>query len=265
MISLFVNNDTSYNKIISALGNQVILSLNPPILLDDKKKYEMRLLNANIVYCMPNVTSVNNTLTYTYQGYTHNIVFDTGIYSLDDINVNISLYTAIGNNGGDGNLIVFSADESTSKIYCFFDQPNVVIDCGAPNSIMPMLGFPASSGLMGGLIIASWIKSATSAQLNSIQNILVKCDATTGSYSNGQLSNVIACVVPNVTSYSTIIYTPVHPTRCPINVRRLDSITFTLVDQNNNDIDMGTSGGTLSPELWSIVITIEEEGKDAIM
>jgi len=259
MLSLFINNNPSTNKIISPLGNQVIVNLNPPILLDEKKKFELRLLNANIVYCMPNVSSNNNTLTYIFQGITHNIIFDNGLYSLDDINITVGLYTAIGNNGGDGSLIQFEADEATSKIYCFFSQAHVIIDCGAGNSIMPMLGFPASSGQIGGLIIASWIKSAVSAQLNAIQNILIKCDITTGSYTNSQMSNIISVVVPNVGSYSTIIYYPVHPVRCPINVARIDSITFTLVDQNGNDIDMGSNGGTESPELWSIVITISEK------
>jgi len=259
MISTFANNATGANKTVSTIGNIVKLNFAPSIPLDDKVDYELRLISANIVYCMPNITSSNNTLTYIFGGTTHTITFDTGLYALSDINNIVSLYTGISNNGGDSNLIVFSADESTSKIYIFFSQPYVEINCGVSNSIMPMLGFPTSSGVIGGLNIASWIKGAYAAQLNSLQNILIQCDIVNGGYSNTQVSNVIAVVTPNVTPYSTIIYTPYFPISCPVFKRgKIDSITITLVDQDGNDIDMGTSGGTdLPAELWSVVLTLE--------
>ena len=120
---------------------------------------------------------------------------------------------------------------------------------------MDVLGF--SKHQIGGLITPSYVKSQNQAQLNSLQNILVKCDITTGSYSNSQLSNIICAVTPNVSPYSTIIYTPVHPVRCPINIRRIENITITLTDQNGNDIDIGSDNGAQSPELWSVYLTIE--------
>ena len=64
MISIFVNNASEPNKQVSKKGNQVTVSFNPPIILDPKKKYQMRCLNANIVYCMPNITSSNNKLHF---------------------------------------------------------------------------------------------------------------------------------------------------------------------------------------------------------
>ena len=110
---------------------------------------------------------------------------------------------------------------------------------------------------IGGLIAPSYVKSQNQAQLNSLQNILVKCDITTGSYSNSQLSNIICAVTPNVSPYSTIIYTPVHPVRCPINTTRIESMMFTLTDQDGDDIDIGSDTGTQSPELWSVYLTIK--------
>ena len=255
MLSLFINNNKSNNKIVSSLGNQVTINLNPAINLDDNKKYQLRLLNANIVYCMPNVTILNNTLKYTFSGSTYSLVFDTGLYSLDDINAEVSMYTSLSGNGNDANLIQFFPDQATSKIYVSFSQANVIMDNTITNSILDMLGFSKSN--IGGLISAGIIKSAYQAQLNAIQNILIKCDVTTGSYSNSQLTNIISAITPDVDSYSTIIYRPVHPVRCPINVRLIESITLTLVDQNNNDLDIGTNGGTQDPELWSVVLSIE--------
>ena len=78
-----------------------------------------------------------------------------------------------------------------------------------------------------------------------------------GSYQNSQLSNIIACVTPDVASYSTIIFSPYHPLRSPVNVDSIESMTITLVDQDGKEIVMGTDNGTLSPELFSVQIDIE--------
>ena len=100
MISLYITNATGNNKEISPLGNSVTLN-NLTLQLDEKKKYTMRLLQSNIVYCSPNVfTDKNNKLTYKYTDSQSNpqtqktIEFDQGLYSLDDINSKVSLYTS---------------------------------------------------------------------------------------------------------------------------------------------------------------------------
>ena len=188
MISLFINNNPSSNKIISSLGNQVTINLNPGITLDDNKKYQLRLLNINCVYSMPNITTKNNTLKYTYAGNTHSIVFDTGLYSLNNINIQISLYTAIGNNGGDLNLIAFIADEATSKIYASFSQANVILDNTIRKSIMDILGF--SKHQIDGLIAPSYVKPQNQPNLNSLQDILVKSQQDHVEILNYQMSFV---------------------------------------------------------------------------
>ena len=132
MISIFVNNASASNKQVSKKGNQVTVSFNSPIILDAKKKYQMRCLNANIVYCMPNIFSgVNNVFYYYYaQGHPTIINFDTGLYSLRDINRTISQTTSDSRYGNDSKLIQFSADQATSKIYVTFSRDNVGIDMG---------------------------------------------------------------------------------------------------------------------------------------
>ena len=67
MLSIFINNNPSSNKIISSLGNQVTLNLNPGIALDDNKKFQLRLLNMNCVYSMPNITIKSNTIKYIWR------------------------------------------------------------------------------------------------------------------------------------------------------------------------------------------------------
>lgn len=268
MISVFVNNNPSQHKVISTKGNQVTVNFNPKINLESKKKYQLRCLNANIVYCMPNVISgVNNKLYYNINGATdgasfRTLTFDAGLYGLRDINRTISYFTADPNNGNNSKLIQFSADAATSKIYVTFDQPNTAISLFFTDSIMTMLGFDisqANSSLgytIGNYPVKASLKSKNQAQLNSLQNILIKCDIVTGSYQNSQLSNVIACVTPDVASYSTIIYSPLHPLRLPINVDTIESMTITLVDQDGKEVDLGTDNGALPPELWSVQLDI---------
>ena len=264
MISLFLNNSPNSNKIVSQFGSQLTVSLNPSILLDEKKNYHMRLLQANIVYCQPNIIDgKNNSLTYKYTNSKltpqseKTLTFDTGLYTIDDINTKVSLFMMAEE--GVSDLITFLPDPSTSKIYSIYGMADVTIYCDAQNSIMPLLGFPASDGPIGGYPTASYDLSTNQANLNTIQNYNIQCDITTGTYVNSQLGNVIASVIPDVSSYSTIIYKPYFPLRCPINIKRIETITITITDQNGIEVDMGTNGGIYEPEAWSVLLTIESE------
>ena len=57
---------------------------------------------------------------------------------------------------------------------------------------------------------------------------------------------------------STIFYSPYHPLRLPINKHRIDQMTVSLVNQDGDEIDLGTDNGILQPELWSIMLDIEQ-------
>ena len=265
-LSLFINNNPATNKQISDTGNQVTVFLNPPIVLDDNKLYQMRLLNANIVYSMPNITSKNNTLVYNDGFIDHTITFDDGIYGIQDINKQISNSFFILTDDPSSQFIYFEALESTSYIRLYVEHGYTIKAC--TNNIMPLLGFenidfPQTGNIdhkYGPQSNADWniFTSATKASLNPLQNILIKCDIVNGSYFNTTHSTIIAVVTPDVLPYSTIIYSPVHPLRIPINIKRIDQMTITLVDQNNKDVDMGSNGGVDIPELFSVVLSIED-------
>ena len=65
--TLFVTNRANKNNIVNNTGNQVTLNLNPPIQLDNKKNYVMRVLSSQILYCFTNMfTNKNDTITYKY-------------------------------------------------------------------------------------------------------------------------------------------------------------------------------------------------------
>ena len=257
MQSLYVSNSGVSNTSVSALGSSVTVYFNPPIKLDTKKKYQIRCLSAAIVYCTPNISATkrNNILSYSKGGTNYTITFADGLYALQDINTVISLSTFSQVN--DSNLIQFYPNEATSSIYVYFDQANVSINCGATNSIMQILGYPASTGVIGNFSGSGYCEGTQPANLNSLQNILISSDISTGSYLNSQNSSIIGSVIPNCVPNATIIYAPYHPLRCPlINIDKIEQMTITLTYQNNTPLDMGTSNGTLSPQLFSVLMDI---------
>ena len=265
-LSLFINNNPATNKQVSDTGNQVTVFLNPPIVLDDNKSYQMRLLNANIVYSMPNITTKNNTLVYNDGYVNHTITFDNGIYGIQDINKQISNSFFVLTDEPSSQFFYFEALESTSYIRLYIDHSYTIKACS--NNIMTLLGFenidfPESTPIdqkYKPQSNADWnmYTSVAKASLNPLHNILIKCDSVNGSYFNTTHSTIISVVTPDVSPYSTIIYRPVHPLRIPINIKRIDQMTITLVDQDNKDIDLGSNGGVDTPELFSVVLSIED-------
>ena len=269
MITLFIDNSlTTTNKIVNTTGNQVTNFYKPTIILDDKKKYELRLVSASIVYCVPNITSKNNKLVYkTSDNVTHTFLFDSGLYSLDDINLQIALFTMKLANGNDMGLLSFSPDQATSKIYVTFSSANTSIDC-SQSTVMQTLGFPIdmdndgnsnSNGIIGNFSYKNgMVKSTQKAYLNPIQSFLVQTNITTGNYLGSDPSSIIASIPINVLPGSTIQYTPVHPIRTLINVKHIYDLTITLLDQFGDMIDMGTNNGDNVAEDWSVCLSITE-------
>ena len=98
-VTLYIDNKAGKNKIITRNGSSVTVYFNPNIQLNKDKHYTLRLLQASVVFCEPNITSKNNVfmywtntddVNYTTQ-YSYNI--ETGIYALSDLNEKIGLIT----------------------------------------------------------------------------------------------------------------------------------------------------------------------------
>ena len=252
MISLYINNTPSSSKTINSKANSVNVQLQPPILLDPKKQYQLRVLNANIVYCENNITSANNKFTYTYNGTTYTKTIPVGLYSIDDINNTIARFTTVQNGQ---QLFAFVANEATATIIVYFATANTFIDCSAANTVMTILGF--SSSVIGGFTgTDGWTESTNTAQLNTLTQILVTSNITNGAYVNGQYSNCICGISINTLPFSSILFDPIHPTRNNVYRNRIDNIIITLQNQNGENLDF-TSNGTQPPEAWNLTLAIE--------
>ena len=112
MISLYINNTPSSYKTINSTYNSVTLQLQPPILLDPNKKYQLRVLNANVVYCQPNITSANNKFSYWVNGVNYVKTIPIGLYGITDIDNTISRYTT------SHSIVQFSIKRNHINNYC---------------------------------------------------------------------------------------------------------------------------------------------------
>ena len=113
MLSLYIdNNEGSYKK-VNPSGNEVNIALQPPIILKKDKKYQLRVLSANIVYCQPTITSADNKFIYKFNNVWYTKTIPTGVYGLTQINDTIARI----NTAQHGHqLFAFVANEATSTI-----------------------------------------------------------------------------------------------------------------------------------------------------
>ena len=92
MSGIYINNQPGNNKTVNTLGNQFTVYLNPPLMLDPTKKYQMALLNGSIVYCNPNV--INRYLRFTYKRTDYDMQVPNGIYDVPALNTSFQNLTA---------------------------------------------------------------------------------------------------------------------------------------------------------------------------
>ena len=234
MFSLYINNTSAPNKYVDSNGSTVRINLDPPIILDPKKKYQLRVLQANVVYCEPNVTSQYTAFSYVVNGTTYNKTIPVGVYGIAELNTTINNITNAVNNAP---LFKFAGDASTSKTIVYFSQPNTYINC-LSNRFMSLLGFPSDGEQIGGGVSANLsVTSPQQAVLNNLQLILVTCNITTGSYLNSNQNNIISGIPINVNPFSQLQREFIHPTKNNIFVNRIDVLEFSLLSQDGNALD----------------------------
>ncbi len=262
MNSTIINNTPDNNKVITNNGSSVKVSFGPPIQLDSKKKYQLRLLSSNITNCNPNITSANNKFSYKYNGLIYDKEIPIGLWSLDEINYIIGMYTTAQNGL---QLFAFTGNNFNSTINVTFLTANTFIYL-TQNSIMSILGFSTTStsgysDYIGGFMNGGRTAVCTGdqpARLDKTSLILVKCNITNGSYLNSQANNIIASIPINAAASSQIQTNPVHPCRNNIILDRIDNLQIDLLDQDGNSLDFMRSGTALIPEKWNVTLDINE-------
>ena len=261
MISLFISNSDS--RYTSNNGSTVTLPLNPPVILDPSKRYYASATEIDVVYCFANIfAGKNDKFKYSEMkggvltAFTHTI--SQGIYTwlaLQD-EINRATQSDIQNNS----LFILEPDTSTSHMYIHFMSTTAKIDCTGSDNMMKILGYPASALILGPVTYKNDFYEGDNCLLNNIQNVLVLASFVNGSYQNAQSKNVLASITPDVEPYSTILYRPNKSIYVPVTQNVLDTMTFQLVDQDNNILNLGVHDVSDPPERFSMrVIIVPEE------
>lgn len=245
-IPLFVQGDASNT---SQNGSTISYFLDPPLSFGNAAVH-FKVLSGEFYYTFPNVSvaKANNKLLFVYQAVSHTIVFENGLYSIENINQNIREF-CIRNNLPD-DLFLFSADPSTSKVSIEFAYPNITATLGTPGfDIGPLLGWNATAVLASNT--NRIFEAPQRAVLNQVNRVLVHASFVNGSYLNSQGGSDVVCSVQiNVGVGRQIPYSPNTPYNCSVFSNNLSKVEFYITDEHGNKLD--TAG-----EFWNLTCLFE--------
>ena len=222
-------------------------TFNPPLELDIEKNYEISLINSQMWYPWHNITSSNNRLFYTTNSRrSRQINISSGSYNIEDLNEEVK--HLIEQNGDDKESITILPNYNTLKSRIELKN-DYVIDFRVPNSINSVLGFDAVY-LRGNQIH----ESQNIVNITNINSIQIHCSLIDGSYINGISSDLLYSVSPNVLPGYLIQVEPKQNIYVPIkNLSQIDSIRFSLKDQDNNYVNMNNERVTYYIHLREII------------
>lgn len=246
-IPIFISSDN---------GNSIVQYFNPPIVLDSKKKYVMRLINATMFFTFANIYNTttsdhtkNNILNFSIGATNYTITIPEGLYDISSLSNAIS--NALVNLGLASNTIVLSGEAPTQRSIIQLNNANASVNFST-SSIRSILGFNAIT--IGPGVSGTFYYSNSTAQFNTLSEILVHATCCNGFKNNsGNISNnsdVIASVLINTGISSQIIYDPNQAINVPIYQNTLDSVTFYFTDQENRAL--------INNEPWTLTLVISE-------
>ena len=152
-------------------------------------------------------------------GINHSYEFESGLYSIQEINDEIS-QLMIDQYGNDyAYQFQFTPDTSTGKCRVQFrNVTNWALDPTKTMNILSILGFPSDQGIITTTTFNQYIDSHAQIMLNSLRNYIITCSAVSDSYLNGNRGDCIALFTPNTVPYSQYTYEPLHLSHLPLNV-----------------------------------------------
>lgn len=212
---------------ISITGNssQLHADFYPEIVLDERYEYSCSMLSFNTYNSIPNVHKHNNVFHYSLkkEGPYEEITIPIGAYELEAIVKLLTKYF-------EDKSISFYIHANSNTLKCSL-KGIVYIDFSKPNSIGKLLGFDKR--------ILTPSKQHTSdhvVNIQSVNNVRIDCDLTTGSFHNGQSTHTIYEFSPPDPGYKIDEQTK-HLIYLPITKRRINEVNISVVDQNGQLVD----------------------------
>lgn len=225
----------SFQIIVSDDKTRFTTKFNPPIQLNKKKYYEMALVNLETYYSIPNITSKNNSFTYSPDEGSNwtTITIPTGSYDIEDINDVIQRKMKANGHWDATNeeyYVSILANPNTMKSILNIEN-NYQINFKPGKSLRKLLGFNSK-------IYSASQESERVVDILSINSILVNVDIISGSYVNGRSQPTIYSFFPNVSPGHKIVENPKTVIYLPITLDVVHIIQITLIDQDGNQLDL---------------------------
>lgn len=212
--------------------------------------WQVGLVGIYTAFSTPNVSATlgNNRFAYSIDSGSSwkFITFDTGNYTVDDLNLNIQ--REMRDNGDWDSVnksfyISLEPNYATNKVKLFIDNASYQVDFSIANNLASFLGFDEA-------VVTSTSTGSTTADVtNGVSAWLVECDLTKKSYVNGEESSVIFSFIPNVATNDYLEITPNHVTYAQVSTERISSIRIRLTDQLGNVLDLNGENTTVFLEI----------------
>ena len=227
---------TSFQIILSSDKTNFNTRFNPKLELDEKKKYEIALVNLETYYSFPNIDETNNTFVYSPDNGNswEKIKIPEGSYEIDDINDAIQHEMKKRTHYDEINedyYINIAPNTNTLKSVLILEK-GYQVDFNHQNSLAKVLGF------IGTKYTEGFHESENVVDILRINSILVNIDIISGSYVNGTTKSTIYSFFPDVSPGYKIIESPVNLVYLPITLNTIDSLNVMITDQDDHLLNL---------------------------
>ena len=227
---------TSFQIILSNDKTNFGTRFNPKLELDEKKKYEIALVNLETYYSFPNIDETNNIFVYSPDNGNswEKIKIPEGSYEIDDINNTIQREMEKRGHYDEINedyYINIAPNTNTLKSVLILEK-GYQVDFNHQNSLAKVLGFTGTKYTEG------FNESENVVDILRINSILVNIDIISGSYVNGTTKSTIYSFFPDVSPGYKIIESPVNLVYLPITLNTIDSLNVMITDQDDHLLNL---------------------------
>ena len=227
---------SSFYIALSEKNTHIRTKFSPLIQLDDKRKYEMALVNLETYYSFPNIDSSNNRFRYSPDnGATWKIInIPEGSYEIVDINEYIQrIMRENGHYDTAAEEYYISLEPNNNTLKSVLNiSAGYKVDFKDEASIRSVLGFNAR------VYSSGYNESENLVDIISVNSLRITSDIIGSSYSNGSTENIIYSFFPSVGPGYKIIEVPVNLVYLPITSNTISSMETKLTDQNGKLINL---------------------------
>jgi len=232
-IMSYIRQTTLFFDSNQSVGTSQNFSVNfsPALQLDQRRRYAVGLVSADLWYSWYNVNTTNNIFKYNNGTTWKNITLEPGAYNIPDIDNEIKrLLTLNGDNYADINI---HPNYNTLKCRIVL-AGSYQIDFTVASSIRTTLGFNSQVLSTNGTH-----DGENNVNITDINSLLIRCSIISDSYINGTSSDCLYNFSPTVPPGSLLSVRPFQILYLPVNNSyTIPQISMRITDQSGNEVNL---------------------------